>query len=585
MKYDTVIRGGTLHDGRGGPGVTGDLAIKDGRIAAVGGRIDGEAREVIDADGCIVTPGWVDVHTHFDGQVTWDDVMDPSASHGVTSVVMGNCGVGFAPVRPGGEQELIELMEGVEDIPGSALHEGMPWGTWESYAEYLDYLGTREYALDIGSMVAHGAVRTYVMGERGRDNAPATADDLERMSRIVTEAIEAGGLGFSTSRILGHRSVSGEPVPGTFAADDEILALAKGLGRAGRGVFQMIPSSTLGSGEALGGEPHDLSDEVELMGRLSQTSGRPLTFTLFQVDEWQQRWQEVLDRVVALNGEGAQLYPQVGVRPTGIVMSLSTYHSFMRRPSYLKIRDLPLEARLREMRKPEVREAILSEQSVPHELPGTMENGVAFAELNFDQTFALADAEDYEPTREQTFAARAAATNQDPWAYLYDFLIDGDGNDFVVMYFTNYTDYSLDAVYAMQMHDATVTGLSDAGAHVSVIFDAVAPTYQLTYWTRDRKRGPLLPLERVIHRQTLRNAQLFGLQDRGVLETGKRADVNVIDYTALKLGELEVHKDLPAGGTRLLQPASGYVATLVNGVRTRANDRDTGARPGRLIRS
>lgn len=585
MKYDTVIRGGTLHDGRGGPGVTGDLAIKDGRIAAVGGRIDGEAREVIDADGCIVTPGWVDVHTHFDGQVTWDDVMDPSASHGVTSVVMGNCGVGFAPVRPGGEQELIELMEGVEDIPGSALHEGMPWGTWESYAEYLDYLGTREYALDIGSMVAHGAVRTYVMGERGRDNAPATADDLERMSRIVTEAIEAGGLGFSTSRILGHRSVSGEPVPGTFAADDEILALAKGLGRAGRGVFQMIPSSTLGSGEALGGEPHDLSDEVELMGRLSQTSGRPLTFTLFQVDEWQQRWQEVLDRVVALNGEGAQLYPQVGVRPTGIVMSLSTYHSFMRRPSYLKIRDLPLEARLREMRKPEVREAILSEQSVPHELPGTMENGVAFAELNFDQTFALADAEDYEPTREQTFAARAAATNQDPWAYLYDFLIDGDGNDFVVMYFTNYTDYSLDAVYAMQMHDATVTGLSDAGAHVSVIFDAVAPTYQLTYWTRDRKRGPLLPLERVIHRQTLRNAQLFGLQDRGVLEAGKRADVNVIDYTALKLGELEVHKDLPAGGTRLLQPASGYVATLVNGVRTRANDRDTGARPGRLIRS
>lgn len=585
MNYDTIIRGGTVFDGHGGPGITGDVAIKDGKIAAVGGQIDGTAHEIVDADGCIVTPGWVDVHTHFDGQVTWDDVLDPSASHGVTSVVMGNCGVGFAPVRPGSEQELIELMEGVEDIPGSALHEGMPWGQWESYAEYLDLLGSREYTLDVGSMIAHGAVRTYVMGARGRDNEPATADDLEQMSRIVTEAIQAGSLGFSTSRILGHRSVSGEPVPGTFAADDEIMALAEGLGRAGRGVFQMIPSSTLGSGEAMGGEPRDLGEEVELMGRLSATSKRPLTFTLFQVDEWQQRWREVLDRVEALNSEGAQLYPQVGVRPTGIVLSLSTYHSFMRRPTYLKLRDLPLEQRLQELRKPEVRAAILAEESMPHERPGTMENGVSFLELNFDQTFAYADAKEYEPTREQSFAAQAQAASQDPWEFLYDYLVSGDGRKFVVMYFTNYSDYNLDAVHAMQMHDATVTGLSDAGAHVSVIFDAVAPTYQLTYWARDRKRGGKLPLERVIHRQTLRNARLFGLEDRGELTAGKRADINVIDFQGLQLGELEVHRDLPAGGTRLLQPATGYVATFVNGVRTRDHDRDTGARPGRLIRS
>ena len=583
--YDTLIRGGTLVDGHGGPATTGDLAIKDGLIVAVGGRIDGQAREEVDASGCLVTPGWVDVHTHYDGQVTWDDAMDPSASHGVTTVVMGNCGVGFAPVRPGGEQELIELMEGVEDIPGSALHEGMPWGTWESYPEYLDFLSGRSYALDVGSLLAHGAVRTYVMGARGRDNAPATTEDLERMQAIVTAGVQAGAMGFSTSRILGHRSVSGEPVPGTFAADEEVLAMATGLRDAGRGLFQMIPSSTLGSAEALGGEPHDLGEEVELMAQLSKTSGRPLTFTLFQVDQWQERWREVLDRVVALNAEGAQLHPQVGVRPTGIVMSLATYHSFMRRPTYLALRDLPLAERLVELRKPEVKARILAEASVPHELPGTMENGVAFAELNFAQTFALAESKNYEPTADQSFAVQAQAAGADPWAYLYDFLVAGDGTDFVVMYFTNYSDFNLDAVHAMQMDDVTVTGLSDAGAHVSVIFDAVAPTYQLTYWVRDRTRGARLPLERVVHRQTLRNARLLGLDDRGALDVGKRADINVIDFERLALGELEVHRDLPAGGTRLLQPATGYVGTWVHGVRTRDHDHDTGARPGRLLRS
>jgi N-acyl-D-aspartate/D-glutamate deacylase len=495
--------------------VTGDIALKDGRIAAVGGRIDGPATETLDASGCIVTPGWVDVHTHYDGQVTWDDAMDPSASHGVTTVVMGNCGVGFAPVAPGGEQDLIELMEGVEDIPGSALHEGMPWGAWHSYKEYLDFLSGREYALDVASLVAHGAVRNFVMGDRGRANEPATAEDLEGMARVVTEAVQAGAVGFSTSRILGHVSVRGEPVPGTFAQDDEVLAIAGALREAGRGVFQMIPSSTLGSGEALGGEPHDLMSEVELMVNLAKASGGPLTFTLFQVDEWSTRWREVLDRVMAARGEGAAVYPQVGVRPTGIVLSLSTYHSFMRRPSYLKLRDLPLAERIAEMRRPEVKAAILAEESVPHEMPGTMENGVVHAELNFDQTFDVRDAKDYEPTREQSFAARAAKAGQDPWSYFYDFLVAGEGEDFAVMYFTNYSDHNLDAVHDMQMHDATVTGLSDAGAHVSVIFDAVAPTYQLTHWVRDRARGPRMPLERVVARQTLKNAELFGFADRG----------------------------------------------------------------------
>jgi N-acyl-D-aspartate/D-glutamate deacylase len=583
--YDTLIRGGTLVDGTGAPAATGDLAIEGGRIVAVGGRIDGAAREVVDADGALVTPAWVDVHTHYDGQVTLDEELLPSSGQGVGTIVMGNCGVGFAPVAPGGERDLIELMEGVEDVPGTALYEGMPWGAWSSYPEYLDFLAGRSYALDVGSLVAHGAVRNFVMGERGRNNEPATADDLAAMRRIVADAVRAGAVGFSTSRILGHVSVRGQPVPGTFARDDEVLALAGALRDAGRGVFQIIPSSTLGSGEALGGEPHDLMDEVALMARLSRESGRPLTFTLFQVAEWPTRWREVLERVVQENAEGAQVYPQVGARPTGIVLSLDTYHSFMRRPTYLKLRDLPLAERLVELRKAEVRAAILAETSVPHELPGTMENGVAFAELNFEQTFAFADARDYEPTREQSFAARAAAAGQDPWAYLYDFLVAGDGHDFVVMYFTNYADHDLEAVRAMQLHEATVTGLSDAGAHVTVIFDAVAPTYELTHWVRDRKRGPRLPLEHVVHRQTLRNARLFGFEDRGSLEPGKRADVNVIDFDGLSLGDLEVHRDLPAGGARILQPAKGYLGTWVHGVRTRERDADTGARPGRLLRS
>ena len=584
--FDTLIRNGLLVDGSGVDAVPGDIALKDGVIVAIGAALSGDAREVVDAKGCIVTPGWVDVHTHYDGQVTWDSDMDPSASHGVTTVVMGNCGVGFAPVAPGGEQDLIELMEGVEDIPGAALHEGMPWGAWQSYPEYLDFLASREYALDVSSLIAHGAVRNYVMGDRGRANEPANEADLREMERIVTEALDAGAVGFSTSRILGHVSVRGEPVPGTFAQDDEVLAIASAMRTSERGVFQMIPASTLGSGEARGmPEPHDLMSEVDLMAQISKVSGRPLTFTLFQVAEWAEHWREVIDRVRAHNAGGAALFPQVGARPTGIVISLSTYHSFMRRPTYLRIRELPLAERLVEMRRPEVKAAILAEESVPHDLPGTMENGVSMFDLNFEQTFALADSLDYEPTAEQSLAARAAAAGADPWSYLYDFLTSGDGTEFVVMYFTNYADSDLDAVYEMHMDDATVSGLSDAGAHVSVIFDAVAPTYNLTHWVKGRTRGPRLPLERVVARQTKRNADLFGFADRGALEVGLRADVNVIDLDGLALGELELRDDLPAGGARLLQPASGYVGTWVNGVRTRDRDRDTGARPGRLLRS
>jgi N-acyl-D-amino-acid deacylase len=587
--YDYIIRGGTIIDGSGAEGRSGDVAVKDGRIAAVGGRISGNARETIDASGAIVTPAWVDIHTHYDGQVTWDSTMDPSASHGVGTIVMGNCGVGFAPVAPGGERQLIDLMEGVEDIPGTALHEGMPWGAWQTYPEYLDFLAGREYSLDVASLVAHGAVRNFVMGERGRSNQAATEGDLDAMGAIVEEALRAGAVGFSTSRILGHRSIQGEPVPGTFANDAEVMIIAQALRRAGSGLFQIIPASTLGEGQPEALEHASLEAEVDLITRVSRSSGRPATFTLFQVDAWSGKWREVIDRVRAANADGAQVYPQVGSRPTGLVMSLRTYHPFMRKPTYLKLRDLPHAERLAELRKADVKAAILAETSVPHEFPGTMENGIAHLEPNWAQTFALDGASTYEPTREESFAALAARDGcAEPRAWFYDYLtgglFDDGGERFAIMFFTNYSDYSLDAVRAMQLDDATVTGLSDAGAHVSLIFDAVNPTYQLTYWTRDRRRGPTLPLPHVVHRATRRNAELFGFHDRGQIAEGLRADLNVIDYAGLKLGALELRRDLPAGGTRLMQGAQGYLATLINGVVTRRCDEDTGARPGRLVR-
>jgi len=586
---DYLIKSGTIIDGTGAPAYQADISIKDGLITAIG-KLDVDAKQTLDASGAIVTPGWVDIHTHYDGQVTWDSEMNPSACHGVSTIVMGNCGVGFAPVAPSGHRDLIELMEGVEDIPGTALYEGMPWGAWETYPEYLDFLAGREYALDISSLVAHGAVRNYVMGARGRDNEAATDQDMAQMQALITEALNAGAVGFSTSRILGHRSTRGEPVPGTFANDAEILAIAAGaLKRAGKGVFQIIPSSTLGSGAAEGGEPNSLDAEVALIQQVSEISGRPTTFTLFQVDEWTHKWREVIDTIKAGNvkaGDSAgKVYPQVGSRPTGIVLGLKTYHSFMRKPTYLQLKHLPFEELLAAMRTPEVKAALLNETSVPHEFPGTMENGIAQAEINFDQTYVLDQTMDYEPTHAQSFAALAAAKQQNSWEFFYDYLVAADGCQNAVMFFTNYSDHNLDAVHDMLMDATTVTGLSDAGAHVSLIFDAVAPTYQLTYWGRDRTRGPILPLPHLIHRQTLKNAQLFGFHDRGSLEIGKRADINVIDFDNLKLGSMQLQHDLPAGGARFLQGASGYIATLVNGVQTRSHDQDTGARPGRLLRS
>lgn len=583
---DTLIKGGNIVDGLGGKPTVGDIGIKDGLIVEIGDKISAAADQTIDADGAIVTPGFVDIHTHFDGQVSWDDKLDPSFSHGVTSVVMGNCGVGFAPVPPGGEQDLIDVMEGVEDIPGTALYEGIPWGEWETFPEYMDYLAGREYTLDIGTQIPHGAVRNYVMGQRGRDNAPATDDDIKKMSDIVEEALSKGALGFSSSRTIGHRDIRGNDIPGTHAAEEEVMSFADAIRRAGKGVFELIPAGCVGELAQLGGEKTTFKDEVNLMAEFSRRANCPVTFTMVQNDDEPTTWQDVLANLDEISKTGARLFPQVACRPIGVVTSLKTYHMFQRRETYLKFADQPFEQRLEQMRKPEIRAAILSDKDIPHEYQGSMTASVHdFLQVSFERLYAVKSATDYEPTKDKCFENLAKEAGQSHDEFMYDFLISGDGDEFAIVLGSNFTDTNHDALYEMMNSPHTVTGLSDAGAHVNMIFDGVAPTYQLTHWTRDRTRGNTVPLETVVHRQTNKNAKLYGLTDRGSLEIGKRADLNVIDYENLALGELEVFTDLPAGGSRILQPAKGYLATMVKGVQTQVNGKDTGARPGRLIRS
>jgi len=578
--YDTLIRGGSIFDGSGAKAFTGDVAVKDGVIVAVGDAVAGPASQIIDADGAIVTPAWVDIHTHYDGQVTWDEAMDPSASHGVGTIVMGNCGVGFAPVPRGGQRELIELMEGVEDIPGTALYEGMPWGAWETYPEYLDYLATRKYALDIASMIAHGAVRNYVLGPQ-RSNGDATEAEVGRMAGIVEDALRAGAVGFSTSRIMGHRSIHGDQVPGTFAPEAELMSIAGAFRRAGAGVMQLIPSGTLGTM----GEHTALEDEVEMISRLSAAAGRPATFTLFETFGDPAQAHRVLAMVKAGNKAGAQVFPQVGSRPTGFVFSLGSYHPFMAKPAYLALASLPLAERAKALRDPAVKAKIMAETNVAPEHPGSMEALIPNVPFPMHQTFPLETNSSYEPLAEESFEARAQAAGlPDGRSALYDHLVGGEGRDFAIAFFTGYATYSLDGLRELQLDDATVVGLSDGGAHVGAIFDAVNPTYQLAYWARDRKRGATLPLAHVINRQTRRNAELFGFTDRGLVAPGMRADINVIDFAKLGMGDMRFQHDLPAGGSRLMQPAHGYLATLVGGVLTRRFDQDTGARPGRLLR-
>ncbi|MGH9139284.1 MAG: N-acyl-D-amino-acid deacylase family protein [Acidimicrobiales bacterium] len=581
---DLCVRGGTIVDGTGAPAVTGDVGVRDGVIVQAGGRISEPAREVLDADGCVVTPGFIDVHTHYDGQVTWDDALEPSTTNGVTTVVMGNCGVGFAPVHRGDADSLIDLMEGVEDIPGSALSVGMPWGEWETFSEYLDLLDRRRYALDVAAQVAHGAVRFYVMGERGAANEDATADDLAAMSRLVREALEAGAVGFSTSRTIGHRARSGRPVPGTFAADEELLAIAGALGAAGHGVFEAITAGTIGTLEALGGEYTKPLEELPMLAAVSRASGRPVTFTTVQIFEDTEHWRLVLEAAAAENEAGGRLRPQVIPRSVTVMTSLDTYHLFGQRPTYRALAHLPLAERVARLRQPEIRDAILSEQDETGPVRDLTATLVGLFERALAVTFPLAAPVNYEPPLDRSVLAQALAMGKDPLAHMYDLLLEEDGTAFYGIFGSNFVSGDLGVCREMLTAPHTVTGLSDAGAHVNLISDCSASTFHLTHWARDRSRGERLPLETVVAKLTSGNAELYGFGDRGVVAEGKRADLNVIDFDNLTIQAPELRYDLPTGVSRILQPASGYVATVVAGTPTRRDDRDTGARPGRLVR-
>jgi N-acyl-D-amino-acid deacylase len=571
--HDLVVRGGNVVDGTGADARTADVAVDDGRIVAVGDLGGAAARQTIDADGLLVTPGWVDIHTHFDGQATWDDVLAPSAWHGVTSVVMGNCGVGFAPARPDRHDWLIGLMEGVEDIPGTALAEGMTWG-WESFGEYLDALDQRAWTLDIGTQIAHGAVRAYVMGDRGAHNEAATPDDIAEMKALVKAAVRAGALGFSTSRTIAHTAIDGEPVPGTYAAEDELFGIGSALGELGTGVFELAPMGS--AGEDIIGP----AKEVDWMRRLSTAIGRPVTFALLQVDADPGLWRELMDESLRAADEGADLWPQVAGRATGLLSGHhTTYSLFDMIPAYqqLKARNLSSPDLLAALRDPEVRRSIV-------EWEPTDEPTIERMRKSYDSTYVLGSPPNYEPGPERSLASLAAAAGRTPLDMAYEAMLAEDGEALLYVPILNYSSGNLDPTRQMLLHPRAALGLADGGAHCGVICDAGQPTFMLSYWTRDRTQGEKLPLEWVVRKQTRDTARLYGLGDRGTIEVGMLADLNVIDYEHLQLGTPIVVDDLPAGGKRLVQRAVGYEATIKSGVSTFVRGEDTGARPGRLLR-
>ncbi len=568
MAFDLVIRGGTLVDGTGGPARTADVAVSGGRIAEVG-RVTGAARQVIDADGLLVTPGFVDIHTHYDGQATWDPWLTPTSWHGVTTVVMGNCGVGFAPVRPGQQEFLIGLMEGVEDIPGTALHEGIQW-EWESFPEYLDALARRSFAVDVGTQVPHGAVRAYVMGERGARNEPATAEDIAAMAELVRAGLTAGALGFSTSRTIVHRAITGEPVPGTFAAEEELFGIGRVLGELGRGIFEVAGAGA--AGEDIAGPMR----EIDWMRRLSAEIRRPVTFAMLQFDAAPELWRELLEVSAAAVREGAQIFPQVAGRPFGLLIGHQTkIHPFAGRPTFESLRGLAFDERVARLRDPDVKRRILAERVTVPSMLGAL----------YGKTFPIGDPPDYEPAYEQSLEALARAAGRDVEDVLYDRLLEKDGRELLLVPVLNYSQLSCDPIREMLLHPRAALGLGDGGAHCGIICDASIPTFMLTHWARDRRRGPRLPLELVVRRMTRDTAELYGLPDRGTIEVGRRADLNAIDFDRLRLEPPRMTHDLPAGGARFAQRARGYEATLVAGELVSRRDEPTGALPGRLIRA
>jgi N-acyl-D-aspartate/D-glutamate deacylase len=588
--HDLVIRGATLVDGTGAPACTADVAVDGATIAAVRRlgpaslpgfeRVDARApvprvddaeapicrgRREIDAHGLLLTPGFVDVHTHYDGQATWDAQLAPSSVHGVTTAVFGNCGVGFAPLRPGAIDFLIALMEGVEDIPGTVLAEGIPFG-WESFPEYLDALERLPHAIDIGAQVPHAALRCYVMGERGGDHAARpTPRERDEMGRLLHEALLAGALGLSTSRTVKHRSRDGRPTPSLSADEAELLALARAMRRAGRGVLEV--NSDFGPGE------------FDVLEAAARASGRPLSLLLIQVDRAPSLWRETLDRIHAARAAGLDVNGQVGSRSIGVLLSLdSTLNPFGTHPAWAPLASLPPPERIARLRADASLRARLVDERPTDRTTRAIEGMLARA-------FEMSAVPDYEPPPESAIGARARAEGRSPWALALDALLADDGSGVLLHPFENYTGGDLEVVRAMLDDDATVMGVGDGGAHVGTICDGSGPTFLLTHWARDRRRGPRLPLERLVRKQTLDGARAYGLDDRGAIAPGLRADLNLIDAAGLVLHRPRIEHDLPAGGRRFLQSATGYRHTFVAGVETLRDDRPTGATPGRLVRS
>ena len=580
-QYDILIRGGLVADGRGGEPVEADVALADGKIAAVG-NVTGGGREEVDARGLLVTPGFVDIHTHLDGHVTWANHLDPTTSHGITTALFGNCGVGFAPCRPEDQDRLVRLMEGVEDIPEPVLTDGLPWN-WQSFPDFLDSLEGRHYDMDIAAQLPHAPLRVFVMGERAVKLEPATPDDMTAMAQLAREAIRAGAFGFSTSRSINHRASDGTYTPTLEATEAELTAIAMALKDAGRGVIQMITDF------------EDLDADFGLIRRIVQKSGRPLSMTLLQMPHAPERWKGILSRIEQANHDGLSIRGQVCGRAVGGILGFElTFNPFSFCPTYQEIVDLPFATKLARLRYPDIRRRIIEEADIPLD-QRKAEIAKAFASRTVDSKstarkltdysvlFPLTDPPDYEPVSDKSVAALAARAGMSPRELAYDLMLENDGRTLLYNPGANFASGNLDAAGVMLKHENTVLGLSDSGAHCSMICDVSFTTFMMTHWARDRKNG--LSLGEVVRALTSGTAHAVGLTDRGVLAPGYRADVNVIDFDRLKLHPPKVVYDLPSGGKRLTQDADGYVMNILRGVPTYRHGKPTGALPGRLVRA
>lgn len=564
--YDLIIKNGLIYDGIGSEPFAADIAISDEKIVKIG-PLDKEAKNTIDATGKIVTPGFVDIHTHYDGQVTWDPYLRPSTYHGVTTVVMGNCGVGFSPCKPDQRGWLIGLMEGVEDIPGTALHEGIDW-EWESFPEYLNALEKKPLAIDVGTQIPHGAVRAYVMGERGINHEEATQEEIDEMKQIVQEAVEAGAYGFSTSRTEKHNDVNGNLTPSITAHKTELVEIAKALGEINKGVLQGISDF------------YDFDSEFDIFKSMSSESGRPISITVEQQDARPDWWLKLLDGIEDAQSQGINMFGQVPPRATGILMGLTaTLNPFRFHPSYMEIADLDLEERVKIMKDPVFKEKLLNENPVSiNSLVDEIVNA-------YGKMFKLGEPANYEPDPDDSFESIGKRSIMSPQAIAYEVMLEKEGRALIYHPLFNYLPGDLSLVEKMLKHPFTIAGLGDAGAHCGAISDASFPTTLVQHWSRDRSRGDKIPLKTVIKMQTSETASLLGIDDRGVIKEGYKADINIIDYEGLTLHEPEIINDLPAGGRRLVQKASGYDYTIVSGEVAFIKGEATGALNGRLIRN